>query len=211
MCVIVLFSSFLHAACISRVSSSYLIKKPWNVRSVRWHILSMRRWKKSVWDDEDMNSWRLSPEIPQLLWVIVGSGWRFSWFPALSKNKVKNKENPENWGAWIFHFFLKYFFCGYRLSNFWLGMKILMATSTMKNSFEPWWMDKTKTQHFISLLYRQHVYEKISDFPHPPKNDKKPNAIKLSKQLSFFYNSFHIYIKVTKLIIKCEIALTIFF
>ena len=110
MCVIVLFSSFLHAACISRVSSSYLIKKPWNVRSVRWHILSMRRWKKSVWDDEDMNSWRLSPEIPQLLWVIVGSGWRFSWFPALSKNKVKNKENPENWVAWIFHFFLKYFF-----------------------------------------------------------------------------------------------------
>ena len=109
MCVIVLFSSFLHAACISRVSSSYLIKKPWNVRSVRWHILSMRRWKKSVWDDEDMNSWRLSPEIPQLLWVIVGSGWRFSWFPALSKNKVKNKENPENWVAWISHFFLKYF------------------------------------------------------------------------------------------------------
>ena len=109
MCVIVLFSSFLHAACISRVSSSYLIKKPWNVRSVRWHILSMRRWKKSVWDDEDMNSWRLSPEIPQLLWVIVGSGWRFSWFPALSKNKVKNKENPENWVAWIYIFFYNIF------------------------------------------------------------------------------------------------------
>ena len=121
MCVIVLFSSFLHAACISRVSSSYLIKKPWNVRSVRWHILSMRRWKKSVWDDEDMNSWRLSPEIPQLLWVIVGSGWRFSWFPALSKNKVKNKENPENWGAWIFHFFLKYFFLRLQVEQLLVG------------------------------------------------------------------------------------------
>ena len=110
MCVIVLFSSFLHAR-VEWVCSSYLIKKPWNVRSVRWHILSMRRWKKSVWDDEDMNSWRLSPEIPQLLWVIVGSGWCFTWFPALftwsSKNKVKNNDvnknqgkNTENWLVW---------------------------------------------------------------------------------------------------------------
>ena len=110
MCVIVLFSSFLHAR-VEWVRSSYLIKKPWNVRSVRWHILSMRRWKKSVWDDEDMNSWRLSPEIPQLLWVIVGSGWCFTWFPALftwsSKNKVKNNDvnkkqgkNAENWLVW---------------------------------------------------------------------------------------------------------------
>jgi len=52
-------------------------------------------------------------------------------------------------------------------------------------------------QHFIRLFFRQHVnYEKISDFPHPPKmTTKKPNAIKLSKQLSFFYNSFFTFKK----------------